>query len=180
MKSRSALGWGELIVGVALIILGAATFVRPSGALSGIVFVYGILAIITGIADIVFYVQQEKRTGFGPALSLVTGILSIIAGVFLLLNIDAGKWVMVVLFPLWFITHCIARLCHLPEIRLMAGTGYYYFTLIVNIIGLVLGFVMIFNPMLSFFSVSYIIGFYLILIGIDYLVQAVSDVGMHR
>ncbi len=180
MKNRSALGWGELIVGIALIILGAVTFVRPSGALTGIVFVYGILAIVTGISDIVLYVQMEKRTGFGPSLSLVTGILSILAGVFLLLNIDAGKWVLVVLFPLWFITHCIARLTHLPEIRLTSGTGYYYFTLIVNIIGLVLGFVMVFNPMLSFFSVSYVIGFYLILMGIDYLVQAVSDVGARR
>lgn len=46
-----------------------------------------------------------------------------------------------------------------------------------NIIGLVLGFAMIFNPTLSFVSVSYIIGLYLILMGIDYLVQAVSDIG---
>ena len=180
MRKRSALGWGELFVGIALIILGAVTFVRPSSALTGVIFVYGILAIITGIADIAFYVQMEKRTGFGPALSLVTGILSIIAGVFLLLNINAGKWAMVILFPLWFITHCIARLCHMPEIRLMAGTGYYYFALIVNIIGLILGFVMIFNPMLSFFSASYIIGFYLILMGIDFLVQAVSDIGTRQ
>ena len=85
-----------------------------------------------------------------------------------------------ILFPLWFITHCISRLTHLPLIRMTAGTGYYYFTLIVNILGLLLGFVMIFNPLMSFFSVSYIIGGYLILIGIDHLVLAVSNIGMRR
>lgn len=177
MRNRKMLGWGELIVGIAFIVLGAITFVRPSSALSGIVFVYGLMAVASGIADIVYYVKMERRTGFGPAMSLVTGILSILAGIFLLLNIDAGKWTLVLLFPIWFITHCIARLCRLSEIRLLAGTGYYYFTLIVNIIGLVLGFAMIFNPAVSFFSVSYIIDLYLILMGIDYIVQAVSDVG---
>lgn len=87
---------------------------------------------------------------------------------------------MVILFPIWFIMHCISRLTHLPIIRMTAGTGYYYFTLIVNILGLLLGFVMIFNPKISFFSVSYIIGCYLLLIGIDHLVLAVSKLGMRR
>lgn len=116
MKRRSAFGWGELIIGILLIVLGAFTFARPSSALTGIVFVYGILAVITGIADIVFYVKIEQHTGFGPAVSLVTGILSILAGILLLFNPGAGKWAMVILFPLWFITHCISRLTHLPLI----------------------------------------------------------------
>lgn len=180
MKRRSAFGWGELIIGIILIVLGIFTFARPSSALTGIVFVYGILAVVTGIADIVFYVKIERHTGFGPAISLVTGILSIFAGVLLLFNPGAGKWAMVILFPLWFITHCISRLTHLPIIRMTAGTGYYYFTLVVNILGLLMGFVMIFNPLLSFFSVSYIIGCYLILMGVDHLVLAVSNLGMRR
>ena len=43
-----------------------------------------------------------------------------------------GSWAMAVLFPLWFIAHCISRLTHLPVIRLTVGTGYYYFSLIVK------------------------------------------------
>ena len=178
MKNRSAIGWGELLIGIILIVLGIFTFARPSSALTGVVFVYGILAVITGIADIAFYVKVEQHTGFGPAVSLVTGILSILAGILLLFNPGAGKWAMVVLFPLWFIAHCISRLTHLSLIRMTAGTGYYYFTLIVNILGLLLGFIMIFNPLLSLFSVSYIIGCYLILIGIDHMVLAASKWGM--
>ena len=177
MRNRSAFGWGELVVGIALVVLGIFTFARPSSALTGIVFVYGLLAVVTGIADIAFYVKIEKHTGFGPVVSLITGILSILAGVLLLFNPDAVKWAMALLFPLWFITHCISRLTHLPVIRLTAGSGYYYCTLIVNILGLILGFVMIVNPMLSLFSVSYVIGIYLLLAGIDHLVLAVSSIG---
>lgn len=177
MRNRSAFGWGELVVGIALVVLGIFTFARPSSALTGIVFVYGLLAVVTGIADIAFYVKIERHTGFGPVVSLITGILSILAGVLLLFNPDAVKWAMALLFPLWFITHCISRLTHLPVIRLTAGSGYYYCTLIVNILGLILGFVMIVNPMLSLFSVSYVIGIYLLLARIDHLVLAVSNIG---
>ena len=177
MRNRSAFGWGELVVGIALVVLGIFTFARPSSALTGIVFVYGLLAVVTGIADIAFYVKIERHTGFGPVVSLITGILSILAGVLLLFNPDAVKWAMALLFPLWFIMHCISRLTHLPVIRLTAGSGYYYCTLIVNILGLILGFVMIVNPMLSLFSVSYVIGLYLLLAGIDPLVLAVSSIG---
>ncbi len=84
MKKRSAFGWSELIIGIVLILLGIFTFMRPYKALTGIVFVYGILAVITGIADILFYVKVEQCTGFGPAVSLVTGILSLLAGILLL------------------------------------------------------------------------------------------------
>ncbi len=178
MKRRSMLGWGELIVGILLVVFGIYTFVRPSSALTGIVFLYGILAIVTGIMDIAFYVKVEKHTGFGPAVSLVTGILSLIAGILLLINPNAGKWAMTILFPLWFITHCISRLTHLPVIRWTAGTGYYYLTLVINVIGLILGVFMIFNPFLSFLSVGYVIGAYLLILGIDHIVVAVSKVGM--
>src|SRR5699024_12196769 len=71
------------------------------------------------------------------------------------------------LFPLWFIIHCIGRLSHLPFVRMTCGNGYYYFTMIVNIIGLILGFLMILNPILSFLSVGYIIAIYLLILGID-------------
>ena len=178
MKKRSAFGWSELIIGIVLILLGIFTFMRPYKALTGIVFVYGILAVITGIADILFYVKVEQRTGFGPAVSLATGILSLLAGILLLFNPGTGSWAKAVLFPLWFIAHCISRLTHLPVIRLTTGTGYYYFSLIVNILGLVLGFFMIFDPVLSLFSVGYIIGCYLVLTGIDHLVLGISNLRM--
>lgn len=180
MKKRSAFGWVELIIGLALIAFGIFTFARPASALKGIVFIYGIMAIVTGVVDILFYVKMEQHTGFGPSISLVTGILSCIAGIVLLFNPGTGTWVMVILFPLWFIVHCISQLTHLPTVRIVAGTGYYYFTLVVNILGLLLGFAMIFNPVLSFLSVSYIIGFYLALIGLDYLVLGVSNFGTRR
>ncbi len=180
MRNRKLLGWGELILGVLLILLGIYTFANPATAVTGVTVIYGVFALVTGILDIVYYVKLEQRTGFGPVFSLVGGILSIIAGILILFNLSVGTWVLVVLFPIWFIAHCIARLAHLPFIRLSAGNGYYYFTLVVNILGLLLGLLMIFNPVLSFISVGYLIGMYLLFLGIDSLVFALTLLNSHR
>ena len=172
MRRRSGYGWFELIIGIMLVVLGIFTFIRPGSTLTGIVILYGLVAVITGISDLIFYVRTERYTGFGPAVSLISGIFSIMAGVMLLVYPGAGRWVMVLLLPLWFIAHCVARLAHLPFLRMFAGTGYYYFTLVVNCIGLLLGVLMIVNPLVSLISSGYVIGGYLLLLGLDSLVFA--------
>ena len=43
-----------------------------------------------------------------------------------------------------------------------------------NILGIVLGFLMIVNPMISLFSIGYVIGVYLLILGIDSLVSALD------
>ena len=132
---------------------------------------------ITGISDLIFYVRTERYTGFGPAVSLISGIFSIMAGVMLLVYPGAGRWVMVLLLPLWFIAHCVARLSHLNFIRVTAGEIYYWFALIVNIIGIILGIMMIARPMLSLFSAGFLIGTYLILLGVDSIMVGAGKLG---
>ena len=110
-----------MIIGIVLLLLGIFTFMRPYKALTGIVFVYGILAVITGIADILFYVKVEQRTGFGPAVSLVTGILSLLAGILLLFNPGYRKLGHGGPVPSVVHRHCISQLTHLPVIRLDCG-----------------------------------------------------------
>ena len=162
MRRRSRYGWLELIEGILLILLGIYTLCNPGGMLRGITFAYGFLAVITGISDIVFYAKTERYIGFGPTIALVTGILSLLAGLMLLMYPNAGELIMTLLLPIWFIAHSVSRLTHIPLVRL-AGKFYYYFTLIVNILGIILGCLMIIWPWVALFSTGFIIGGYLIL-----------------
>lgn len=180
MRRRSGFGWLELVIGILLIILGVFTLANPGFALSGLVALFGIIAIVMGVADIVLYVRVERFTGFGPIVSLISGILSVMSGIMLLVYPNAGRWVLSLLFPIWFIAHCISRLSQLNSIRFHAGNGMYYFTLIVNIIGLVLGILMVLRPLVSMLSIGYIVGFYLILLGVDSIALAASNIGSRR
>ena len=177
MRRRTGFGWMELIIGILLILLGIFTFLSPGSALTGVVIIYGVIAVIMGIADIIFYVKVEKYVGFGPSISLISGVLSIMSGIMLLVYPNAGKWVLTLLFPIWFIAHCISRLSHLGTIRVVAGSFYYYFALIVNILGIVLGVIMILNPFISGISISLAVGAYLILTGVESVIIAFSRLG---
>ena len=177
MRRRSGFGWMELIIGIFLILLGILAFIRPGAALTGLVLAYGIAAIAMGIADIVLYIQVERYTGFGPYLSLISGILSVMSGIMLLISPGTGMVVLTVLFPIWFIAHCISRLVHLGHIRYIGGQGIYYFSLIVDIMGLILGFMMFLRPLFTLATIGYLSGVYLILLGIDAIVIAFSSVG---
>lgn len=141
------------------------------------VFAYGITAVVMGVADIILYIEVERYTGFGPVLSLISGILSVMSGIMLVVYPRTGVLVLTVLFPIWFIAHCISRFTNLNHIRFVAGNGVYYFMLIINIIGLILGTLMILSPLLTLTTIRCFAGIYLVLLGVDSVVMACSRMG---
>ncbi len=177
MKKRSGFGWMECISGICMIALGFFTFIKPGNIFTGLAVVYGVIAVITGVCDIIFYIKTERYTGFGPAIALVSGILSVMAGMVLLSHPDLGKWIVSVLFPIWFIAHCISGMAHLDIIRLAAGKFCCYFSLIIDILGLILGIALLFRPTVTVIAAGTIIGVYLIVFGTESLVLAFSKMG---
>ena len=71
MKRQSDIGWFELIMGLILIILGIVIMRQPVGVFTWIVILCGVIAVISGIGDIVLYVKMEGFTGFGPVVSIL-------------------------------------------------------------------------------------------------------------
>jgi len=102
MRNRSRFGWIELIEGILLIILGIFSFLRPDSMLSGFVMFFGLIALCIGILDIIFYVRTEEHVGFAPTIALISGCLSVLAGLMLLVYPGAVKWAFSLFFPMWF------------------------------------------------------------------------------
>ena len=177
MRQRSSYGWLELIIGILLSALGIYSFFRPVDYLPPLIVVDGVAAFVTGIADIVFYCKMERHIGFAPTVSLVTGVLGVMAGLVLMVHPGAGRWAIGLFFPLWFIAHCISRLTHLSVVRFIAGTAFYVIELIVSILGILLGISMLLTPQVTFLSMNLVIGFYLLLLGIDCIIEACSKLG---
>ena len=59
----------------------------------------------------------------------------------------------------------------------VAGNATFYFALVINIIGLILGFMMLLSPIFTLNTIRYFASAYLILLGIDSVVIAVSRMG---
>lgn len=177
MRRRTGYGWLELVQGILLVILGILSVIFPSGILRWITILYGIMAVATGITDIIFYAKTEKYIGFAPTVALIGGVLSVVTGMALLMYPYIGTLILTLLLPVWFIAHSISKLMHLSYIRHICKGAYYYVTLCINIIGVVLGVLMIFWPDIALFSVGFVIGCYLLLLGIDSIFAACSKIG---
>ena len=176
MKRHTGYGWLELIEGILLIILGALAIASPGGILRWITIFYGVMAIVTGITDIIFYAKSERYIGFAPCVSLAAGVISVITGLALMAYPHIGELVVTLLLPLWFIAHSVSKLCHLRFIRSLYRGRYFYVSLVINVIGLVVGVLMIFWPQIALFSVGFLIGTYLIILGIDSVISAAAGV----
>lgn len=176
MKRHSTFDWIGLLIGIFLIALGVLAFANPNLILTGLVFLYGIAAVVLGVADLVLYIRVERYTGFGPVLSLISGIVSVMSGIMLLVYPRTGAMVLTLLFPLWFISHCISRLFQLHRIRPIAGR-WISVALALNIVGLILGLLMLMSPIFTLSTLRYFSSIYLILLGLDGLLSSITRTG---
>ncbi|NLW77947.1 MAG: hypothetical protein GXY32_00850 [Ruminococcaceae bacterium] len=160
---KTGFGWGYLIIGILFIIVSLISFYNPGGDLTALAFVFAILAVLNGIRLI-----MGRR---GSVLRLVAGILNIIIGVFLILNIYIAAAALPLVFAIWFIVESLFRLLTVGATRAM-GTGYFVFSIIINILGIVLGILLLFNPITAALTLSFLVGFYLMLAGIECIVLA--------
>ena len=180
MNRRSDIGWFELIVGIILIIFGVVIMRQPVGVLTWIVILCGLIAVISGIGDIVLYVKMERFTGFGPVISLVTGILGIMAGFMLIAHPGAGTWAIAMILPIWIIAHCISRLSHLQYMKMHYGMTYYTISLILNILGLLVGILLIFRPMITILSMGVLVGGFMIIEGVELILVGLDGRQYYR
>ncbi|MDL2217749.1 DUF308 domain-containing protein [Christensenellaceae bacterium OttesenSCG-928-M15] len=177
MKKRSKFGWLDFLLGVVLIAFGVYLFIRPELALSGAGIIFSVLAIISGIMDIVFFFRLKSGTGLGPSVSLITGIISILMGFMLLLNPVLGRWIFSIVFAIWFIAHSISRLANYKYIYASAGKAASIVSIVLNTLGVILGIMMFLSPMLSALSLGYLAAFALIVHGVGDVVEAFSKLG---
>ncbi|MFV0413704.1 MAG: HdeD family acid-resistance protein [Oscillospiraceae bacterium] len=173
MKEKTGFDWMELIVGILFILGGIFTFANPAGALASLVFVFSILLAVRGIADISRYFRVKKFWGTSITLSLIVGILDIVLGIFLLFNLGAGVVALSILFPVWFMIDCIINLAHLDLVKAYSK-GLFWFTLIVNIIGIVIAVLMMAQPVTAAFTLAAFIALYLLVLGLESVVFAFS------
>lgn len=74
-------------------------------------------------------------------------------------------------FAIWFIVDSIFGLFNLDLAR-QHSNGYFWFSLIIDILGIIVGFMLLFNPISSALTLSFLVGFYFMMWGITQIVYA--------
>ena len=170
-KKKHGLDWGSLLLGVVLIIISLITFQNPAENLLTIVIVFAILAIFKGVIEILIRNRMKDLTGFKTYVPIVVGIIDIIIGIYLFFNLDIGIVALPFIFAIWFILDSFFGLFTLDFAKAVSA-GYFWFSLILNILGVIIGVLLLFDPVASALTLSFLVGFYFLLFGILNIVYA--------
>lgn len=163
--------WFSLVVGIILVIAGIASFMRPDATLKFVSVCLGIGLLVKGIYELWF--RQGINNWFGEKSGwlLFMGIVDIILGLLFIFRAASGVVVIAYIFAFWFIFDSIAEIATANYFKRL-NRGYYVAMLILNILALLVGFVLLFNPLIAASTLVLLISFYLLLIGFIKIIQA--------
>lgn len=172
---RKGFDWGAFLVGLAAIILSFLILRNPKVSLGVLVIAFAILSIMQGVVWMSMY--AGFRQVFGASwVTLLAGIIDIVIGVLIIMNLGAGVIFLTYLFIFWFMTDSIAGIIFSWHLRSMETGWYFFFYLLLNIISLGLSIYLLVNPGLALVTMLMVVAFYFMFFGINQIVLA----WMHR
>lgn len=169
--SRRRFDWFSLIIGILFLIGGFLSFSKPDKTLHLLSVIIGVVFLFDGLYELTirrrFLKALDERTGG----VIFFGILNIILGIIFIFRPGFGALYIAIIFAVWFI---LDSMMEFSVGRFFKGInrGYYWLTLLFSILGVVLGVVLLFTPMLSALTVVWIISVFLIIFGVMKIVQA--------
>lgn len=139
--------WSRLLMGIIFIVAALISFRNPLADLIFLAVVFGIIAISNGV----WLITNRGDSNF----KLFVGILDIVIGAIFLLNLGLSAAAIPYIFAFWFVVNAVANLMAVRYARLIS-TGFYWLTLIINILCIVIGISLLFNPITFALTVAFL------------------------
>ena len=158
--------WLSLVVGTLMIILGIWMLFTPAAAIMTVTMFISLGMLIFGIAEI--YMFRSKHYGNHSVWVLASGIISTLLGIWLLFfpSGQAGMLLMLpFLFAFWVMSAGVARVSGAFSLKEL-GYASWGWVLALGVVGVLLGFLLMFNPLISILTIAALIGFAFIWNGI--------------
>lgn len=162
--------WESIIIGILFLIVAILSFTRPDTNLVSIIILFGAVSVLKGIYEFYLAYQLRKYSDASLAIPVVMGIINVLIGVFLLLNLDLALGILPYVFAAWFIIDSLYLLMRASFYKEL-NSGYYYFCIFSGILGVIVGILLLFKPAIAALSMSYMISAFFALFGIMYLID---------
>lgn len=171
MEKKASFSWGSLLIGILFVIAALFVFRDPTVALVSIAWFIGVVAIIDGIYLIFFRSKLKNLVGYHSTALMVVGILDVLFGIVILFNLGGSIVALPIVFAIWFIADSVVGLMT-AGVSKAVSSGYYWFTIIINILGIIVGVMLLTNIAASALTLAFLVGFYLMWFGIIRIVDA--------
>ena len=160
--------WVLLLAGILSLVVGIVALVWPGKTVVVVAFVFAIWLIVSGIFSLVRGFAHGL-TGGMRALFIITGILSLVLGIFAIRGEFQELYILSLFIGIGFLFRGFATLFLGFESK--EGRGWNIFFGIVMLIG---GVVVLVWPGISLITLTWVVGIWLIVIGIYEVIAAFS------
>jgi uncharacterized membrane protein HdeD (DUF308 family) len=167
--------WAVLLRGILGVLFGVYALMLPMRALALLVFVYAFYALINGIISLAGAITGGTAVRSWWSL-LAESLLSVAAGVVLLLWPGAGAVALVYVFAFWAVMSGMVELVSAVELR-KEIEGEWLLGL-AGVLSIAAGIFVAFRPVAGLFAITWIIGGYalafgIVLIGLSFRLRSV-------
>ena len=170
--------WGYLFLSALYIVLGIILIIYPAQTINVICKIIGVTAVAAGIYTIVRFFLRSATT-FTATAGLITGIICLVCGILLISNPDFIKSIFPFVIGIMIIIDSAFKLMTSFEIKNTTREGWLG-VLVLSVIGLVFGFIIVFNAGATADFIVRIIGVSLIVEAIENLCTAAVICGKFR
>ncbi|MCF6515242.1 DUF308 domain-containing protein [Lactobacillus sp. S2-2] len=160
-----------LILGILSIILGIIIPKNFGASLTMISFILGAFILVEGFIKLSER-SVIKNLGFGSGWLTFSAVIDIIFGVFCFITPELGVTYVWIMFSISFIVDSIFELFATKLIDRDNQKGLFWFNVILGVLSLLLGFYLLFSPMLAASTLLFIISFYLVFFGILQIIKS--------
>ena len=172
------LKWNLVLMSVLYLGLGIFLVMKPGTALNIVCYALGGVVLACAAVQLIRYFVVERGV-FQSQLTLISGIVCLALGAFLLLRSDIVVSVLPVVFGLFVIFDAIARVQNALDLRRCgydSWKGFLLLPVLSVVLGVVLGVVLIVNPFGAMETLVMAIGIILIVEGAINLLSALYTV----
>ncbi|KGF27348.1 MULTISPECIES: DUF308 domain-containing protein [Staphylococcus] len=169
VQDNGKLKWSSLIMGTLLLIVAVIIFSYPVKNFYTLTWLIGLLILINGVIQLLFRRAARAIAGSGSGLIVVIGIIDIIFGLLVIFNVGASSTLFIFMFAAWFIVSSVIGLMTISKQSRLKGLS-----IIVNVLGLLLGIILLFNPMMGMILVSTMIAITFAILGVTYVIDGLA------
>lgn len=148
-----------LLIGVLMIGMGFYVFMNPLNTILAVAMYIGIVFIISGFSYISTYLASRTSGWF-----LANGLLDIVIGLFFIANLGLTAMSLPIMLAFWMAFIGILRIMaafHMRSLKLpMWG-----WPLVFGLLSIVLGFMVLANPVVGKLTITFMVGSYMIMYG---------------
>ncbi|PTK61528.1 DUF308 domain-containing protein [Staphylococcus haemolyticus] len=168
-QNKGKLKWSSLIMGTLLLIVAVIIFSYPVKNFYTLTWLIGLFILINGVIQLLFRRAARALAGSSSGLIVVIGIIDIIFGLLVIFNVGASSTFFIFMFAAWFIVSSVIGLMTISKQSRLKGLS-----IIVNALGLLLGIILLFNPMMGMILVSTMIAITFAIIGVTYVIDGLA------